>query len=61
MGSFGKQLVYLKINQFENYSDGHIIMDLCGWEWKDSNYSLEEIDKIVLKIKKGRNEKWKIF
>ena len=44
------QIDYIKINQFENYSDGHIIMDLCGWEWKDSNYSLEEIDKIVLKI-----------
>ena len=44
------QIDYIKINQFENYSDGYIIMNLCGWEWKDSDYSLEEIDKIVLKI-----------
>ena len=44
------QIDYIRINQFENYYDGHIIMNLCGWDWEDSTYSLEEIDKIVLKI-----------
>lgn len=44
------EINYIKINQFETYSDGYIIMDLCGWDWKDSDYSLEDIDKIVLKI-----------
>jgi hypothetical protein len=44
------QISSIKINQFESYSDGHIIMDLCGWDWEDSTYSLEDIDKIILKI-----------
>jgi hypothetical protein len=44
------EINYVKINQFETYPDGYIIMELCGWEWKDSSYSLEDIDKIVLKI-----------
>lgn len=44
------QIKDIKINKFGSYNDGHIITDLCGFDWKDSSYSLEEINKIVLKI-----------
>jgi hypothetical protein len=41
---------YIKINQFDTYSDGYIVNWLCGWDWQDSEFTLEQIEEIILKI-----------